>query len=159
MPKADRFSTTTAAPSTKSRQPSILDLGHQLAGIGKEIIRQSDLLAVHQADRKASKQAANAVALLEERESSLHHVVCTIPAVTLADAAVQVSVAVLLAEDIAANELTADAVTRAAEKLERVLLSVLPVIAAAAGLNTSAMDWDQFAGLRADRFGGMEAGA
>jgi hypothetical protein len=95
---------------------------------------------------------------LARRGLMLRDLISTLPAVTLPDAAAQIGVAsaaagVLAVSDWSTEE-TQPLLRPRLEALHRMLLSVLPIVADAAGLDMHAMGWSDTLKLRASRFGG-----
>ena len=74
---------------------------------------------------------------------------------TLADAAVLINVAWILAVSLGGGEDDRKAALRA-RRLERILVGVLPVVAHAAGLDMEEMDWTQALKLAPHRYHGEE---
>ncbi len=79
---------------------------------------------------------------------------------TLADAAVQIGVACYCAGTVECSDWSSpDRLERLEElagALERICLSVIPLVAEAAGLDLAEMDWTGLDRLRASRFYGSE---
>ena len=153
----------TAAAAVSATAPSILDLGKHLAQV--EIAYNAhDIVelkrGVRAGDEDAMREATNrseaAQIILGERQEALRDLICTLPAKTLADAAIHVAGIVTLSARLSASICTADQVTRAADKIERMALGMLPILAAAAGLDMEAMDWADNDQLRPLRFTGVE---
>ena len=106
--------------------------------------------------REATNRSEAAQIILGERQEALRDLICTLPAKTLADAAIHVAGIVTLSARLSASIWTGDQVTRAADKIERMALGMLPLLAAAAGLDMEAMDWADNDQLRPLRFTGVE---
>lgn len=137
---ANRLPATILAPL-----PSIYDLGCARAAISAEFARLDD----------AGEQHETTLELLGKQEAALDELIATRPAMTLADAAVQVGVACTLVNVLAASDWR-DAPERLQElhdNMERMLLSALPFVAAASGLDVAAMCWQEHLTLRAAYFG------
>ncbi|MGI4801305.1 MAG: hypothetical protein ACRYG8_46240 [Janthinobacterium lividum] len=96
------------------------------------------------------------MAALDGQITVLRALVTTIPARSMADAAVQIAEAFLLAEDLHCNVHDPDDVEELARSLSNLLLSVLPVVVAGAGLDPVAMNWEPEVGyLYASRFAAL----
>ncbi len=136
--------------------PPIVDLGRQIAALQAAI--DSHNVESCSTDLSKAKQQANrrAMDLLFERITALQDLICTMPAMTLADAAVQVSIANLLASGLEDDRRDVKATNHDAWRVERITLSIFPLIARAAGIDLTAMDMTQFAELRTNRFHGVE---
>ncbi|MGI4944415.1 MAG: hypothetical protein ACRYHQ_28300 [Janthinobacterium lividum] len=135
----------------------MIDLGRRIAALSSEHERQEQAVLDARGNVRAQQTAHNAMEILDEQRRVLQELVTTIPARSLADAAVQIAEAFLVAEDLHANVHPADDVERLAGALTRLLLSALPVVAAGADLDPAAMGWDQEVGsLHASRFAGLE---
>jgi len=140
--------------STANHFPPIIDLGRALASNDIEYDRLDDLMGRRAADED------RAMGLLLTRRESLWQLIGSMPAKTLADAAVQISVACHFAGSLECSDWsgpdTHSRLQELASGVERVCLSVLPLVAEAAGLDLAEMDWTDFARLRASRFYGSE---
>ena len=137
--------------------PAVIDLGRHIAALSFEWQRQEQAALDARGNGPAHLAAHNAMDALNEQSRVLRELVTTIPARSVADAAVQLAEAFAVAENLQINVHTADEVECLAEALTRLILSALPVVAAAAGLDPPAMDWGQEVGsLYAARFAGLE---
>jgi len=137
--------------------PAVIDLGRHIAALSFECQRQEQAALDARGSGPAHLAAHNAMDALNEQSRVLRELVTTIPARSVADAAVQLAEAFAVAENLQINVHTADEVECLAEALTRLILSALPVVAAAAGLDPAAMDWGQEVGsLYAARFAGLE---
>lgn len=137
--------------------PAVIDLGRRIAALSVEHERQEQAALDARDNAPAHQAAQNAMEILNEQRRVLQELVTTIPARSLADAAVQIAEAFLVAEDLHANVHPTVDVERLAGALTRLLLSALPVVAAGASLDPAAMCWDQEVGsLHASRFAGLE---
>ncbi len=94
--------------------------------------------------------------ITDAQASAAKELICSMPAVTLADAAVQVATALTIVDQIDGAAGCEAALSRLESKLDRLLLSALPVIAEAAGLGIEEMGWADLAALRAHRFEALE---
>lgn len=140
--------------------PAVIDLGRRIAALSAEIDRQDDVALQARDDGPRCKAARDAMGVLNDQRVVLQALVATMPARSLADAAVQVAEAFNLANDLECNVHTAAEVERLATNLARLALSVLPVVAAAAELDPVALGWDMEVGhLYAARFAGLEGAA
>ena len=86
---------------------------------------------------------------------ALRDLIASMPAFTLRDAAVQVEAIVIASSRLSSNVHTEAQVEIAADRIERMALSILPVIAAAADLDIQVMAWSDYMELRARRFEGV----
>ncbi len=137
--------------------PAVIDLGRHIAALSFEWQRQEQASREAQGNWPAQQAAKNAMEIIDEQSRVLRDLVTTIPARSMADAAVQIAEAFLVAENLHANVHPADEVECLSAALTRLLLSALPLVAEAAGLDPVAMDWEQEVGsLRAARFAGLE---
>ena len=145
------MSKATETPTTPPpAMPSVYRLGLCLASVNAEYEQLEASEGNHD----------KALTLLERREETLFELISTLPAMSIADAAVQIRVACIYADVLAACEWgKPDAqarLDRSHEALNRIVLSALPHIAAAAGLDMDAMGWSAAARLRAAQFCGSE---
>jgi hypothetical protein len=76
---------------------------------------------------------------MDDQDSALRSLVATMPALTLADAAAQLYIATGVVSDMEVFELSEDDRARALTKLRRIMRSVFPVVAEAAGLELVAL--------------------
>ena len=153
----------TAAAAVASTAPSILELGKHLAQVeisynAHDVVELNRTLRGGDEDglRHAKNQAEAAQLILGDRQEALRDLICTMPAKTLADAAIQVAAIVVISARLSASHHTAHQVTREADKIERMALGMLPILAAASGLDMEAMDWADNDQLRPLRFTGVE---
>ncbi len=134
--------------------PPIIDLGRALARNDIEYDRLDALVGRRAADED------RAMSLLLARRESLWQLIGSMPAKTLADAAVQISVACHFAGSLECSDWSSPDTHQRLEELacgiERICLSVLPMVAEAAGLDLAEMDWTDFARLRVSRLYGSE---
>lgn len=153
MPKATEAPTTLAATTL----PPVIDLGRRIAALEREHERQDQIVLEARKNSVEEDAARNAMAILNPQAEALRELIATVPGRTMADAAVQVAQAFLLAEDLRCNETPPGKVERHAEALCRLLLSVLPIAVTAAGLDAVEMGWQEDLGaLRSARFAGLE---
>ena len=153
----------TAAAAVAATAPSILDLGKHLAQVeisysAHDIVdlKRSVPAGDEDALREAKKRAEAAQLILGDRQEALRDLICTMPAKTLADVAIQVAAILVIASRISASHHTPDQVAREADRIERMALGMLPILAAASGLDMEAMDWADNDQLRPLRFTGVE---
>ena len=83
---------------------------------------------------------------------ALRDVVSTLPARDLADCAMQVNVAGHMIMRLTCNDLEKPELDELADAIERIMVSVLPVMAAAAGLDLAEFALDEVANLHEGRF-------
>ena len=115
MPKASP-STTVSGASPRS----VLDLGRYIAALDAEHDR------LRTAPQSSEPNADHVRDLLWRRLDALRTEVCTMPTMSLADAAVQIASIAYIAEDLATDEHPAARANRLAETLVRLAISVLP---------------------------------
>ena len=136
--------------------PPILDLGRALASNDIEYCQLDRLTAA----RSNTPIEDRTMSLLLTRREALWQLIATVPAMTLADAAVQLGVACQFAMGLAGSDWSSPETQRRFAELtgglERICLSVLPIVAEAARLDLVEMDWASLDQLRASRFYGTE---
>lgn len=137
----------SASALVPQHAPVIYDLGKHLADVERAYEARDS------AHDSASRR--NALGVLDGRREALRDLICTMPAQTIQDAAVQIEVAATIASCLATNQFDARAIDRMAEQMERVLFGVLPIVAKAAGINLDAMFWTDLDTLRVSRFAGV----
>jgi hypothetical protein len=132
--------------------PPILDLGRALASTEHDYRRLDDASA----GRDLTTREVDAQRLLAQREEALRSLISMAPATDLVDAAVQIGAAASIASTLADGDWTEAATHERLDEMHsavnRIMLSALPVIAAAAGLDLAAMAWDHVDELRAGVF-------
>ena len=148
-------------PQPEAALPSITELGRMLGTIAR---REAaiDLLPVGRGEPKNEEERRErrseelrlktADALLFRRLDALRDVVATLPARDLADCVVQVNVAGHMIMKITCNDLEKPELDELADAIERIMVSVLPVMAAAAGLDLAEFALDEVANLHEGRF-------
>jgi len=140
--------------SIANHLPPIIDLGRALATNDIEYDRLDALVG------RRTVAEDSAMSLLLTRRDALWQLIATMPAMTLADAAVQIGVACHFAGALECSDWSKpDRLERLGdltEALEHICLSVLPLVAEAAGLDLVEMDWTDLDHLRAKRFYGSE---
>jgi hypothetical protein len=157
---SDAAAKASAASELVASTPicSIFQLGEHLAAVGIAYSAHDLAALANNAKPFAPPPPhAKAMALLMDRGDALRGLIATMQAVTLADVAVQIGVAIDLASQIFANEIPNENAKDCAEAIDRMLQGMLPIVAAAAGLDMAAMDWSENAALRARRFAGVGA--
>ncbi len=142
--------------STANFLPPIIDLGRALAS--NDIAHcQLDQLTCRRSNTPTEDAAMD---LLLKRRDALWQLIASLPAVTLADAAVQLGVACHFAMSLEASDWSSADVRgrfyQLAGGLELMCLSMLPLVAEAAGLDLAEIDWTGLDHLRASRFYGSE---
>lgn len=126
--------------------PSIEDLGHSLAAAR---------VAHNAADANRDEIASSTgMRIAAERAEGLRKLISTMKAETLADVAVQVDVAIELVSVLATSD-GADWEDVACA-VERMLLSIWPVVATAAGCSLATGHGDALLNLRRHRFAALE---
>ncbi len=113
--------------------PSIEDLGRRIAALYVEHNR-CDTESVHADGQQANLHWQAGMDITDAQAIAAKELICTMPAVTLADAAVQVATALTIADQIDGAAGCEQVLSRLQNKLDYLLLSALPVIAEAAGL-------------------------
>ena len=148
--------TAIVAVSTVSTSlPSIQDLGRRIAALNVVHDRCDDENI--QADGFAGEhRAQDGMDITYAQITAVKEMICTMPAVTLADAAVQVATALSVVDQIDGAVRCERTLIQLERKLDRLLLSALPLIAEAAGLSPEEMGWSDLATLRAQRFQALE---
>lgn len=141
--------------------PSITQLGLILGGIAQreaaidlmplgrgEPVGEDDRCAraVEQLRRNTADR------LLFDQLGALRSLIGTMPAMTLSDCVVQINVASHWLFRLTCNDLEPPEVRDVCDNLERIMISVLPVIAAAAGLDLVEFALDEVAILHEARF-------
>ncbi|MGI4945585.1 MAG: hypothetical protein ACRYHQ_34320 [Janthinobacterium lividum] len=148
---------TSPASKAPLPLPAVIDLGRRIAALSAEYDRHEQASLDARGNARAQLVAHNTMKILDEQSQVLRDLVTTIPARSMADAAVQIAEAFGIAEDLYRNVHSSVEVERLAAALTRLALSALPVIAAAAGLDPAAMGWESEVGyLYASRFAGLE---
>ena len=148
-------------PRPETALPSITELGRMLAAVTR---REAaiDLLPVgrgepaNEEERRARlrDELTNKTAdsLLFRRLNALRDLISTLPAKDLADCVVQINVAGHMIMKITCNDLDKSELEELADAIERIMVSVLPVMAAAAGLGLVEYALDEVANLHEARF-------
>ena len=156
------ISPETAAAAVALTSPSILDLGKHLAAV--EVAHEAfdnvnmglSLKAGDKAGEVRSRQRHEAAwTILEDRAEALREMISSMPALTIQDAAVQIGVICTASSRLSASVHTANEATAIADRIERMALGMLPIVAKVAGLDMEAMDWADGDALRVWRFDGV----
>ena len=134
--------------------PDTLALGRQLAAASLAYDAY-DKTMLRQGNAKATDSGINARGVLDDRVESLRVLISTTPAKTLGDAAVLISECLTIAGRLEASVCTPAMVEEYSARLERMLLSAMPLVAEAAGLDMDLMDWADRDMLRVVRFQGV----
>jgi hypothetical protein len=154
--------TTRATPDTATTTalvtflPSIHDLGRRIAAL-YVVHDRCDEDGVQADGFSAEHRAQDGMDIAHAQIIAAREMICAMPAVTLADAAVQIAAAVVVADQIDGAARCEHTLIQLEKKLDRLLLSALPLIAEAAGLGMDEMGWSDLAKLRAHRFEALEA--
>ena len=91
--------------------------------------------------------------MIYERIWAFRNLIVTMPARSLADAAVQINIAASIACRVgSAKSWTGDEIEAMGETLENIAYSILPIVADAAGLDARLMHWEGSIKLRSRRF-------
>ncbi len=146
-----------AARAVANTAPSVFALGQHLAALERahEAYDPVNLQRAASAVDETQQRAARAIQ--EDRMEALREMIASMPALTLKDAAVQVEAITVAASLLSCSTHTEAQVEAIADRIERMALSILPLIAAAADLDLEAMFWTDNLTLRAHRFAGVEA--
>lgn len=132
--------------------PSIADLGRMLAVLSEEHDRLDgqNVRADAPADEIATKRRMD---LITDRQWALRDLISALPAKTLADCVVQLDAANLLVAGIGSGARDQIDQDRRGKAIERITISVVPVLAAAAGLDLAELGIGEYPRLRATWFG------
>jgi len=148
MPKATHSPTTPPQPAPL---PSILDFGRTRAALLREadqIAERLDAAARH----PRGIALEQALELAYDRDDALIDLIATLPATTIGDAAAQLCVAWREISYIDSFDLPKADLEAHHAKLRRMILSVLPVVAEAAGLDLAEITDDWIMDHRATEF-------
>ena len=145
-----------SAASLPTSLPSIHDLGRRLAGL-QAVYDANDSVNTRDESPAVQTRATAAREITFDQILAVQDVVATMPAVTLADAAVHVAVAANFAARIEGEAFSETELADIGTKIERMLLSILPVVAEAGGLSIEDMGWQHMIDLRASRFEALGA--
>ena len=141
--------------------PSITELGLMLAEIAKREA-SIDLITIGRGKPANEEQRQEwamfdrdlrtADSLLFARLDALRGLVSTLPAQNLSDCVVQINVASHMVMKITGNDLDKPELDELSDAVERIMVSVLPVLAAAAGLDLVEFALDEVTNLHEARF-------
>lgn len=150
-----------ATKVSSAELPSITELGRILGTTARreaaiDLIGSGQPLPANEEERRAraSQQIRlnTADRLLFDQLDALRSLVGTMPAKTLSDCVVQINVAAHWIMRMTCNDLDPAEMNARCENLERIMVSVLPVLAAAAGLDLVQFAFDEVADLHEARF-------
>lgn len=148
-------------PQSPGALPSITELGLMLAVIAKreagiDLVNVGRGKPANKEQRRewaiADRDQKTADRLLFTRLDALRELVSTLPAQTLTDCVVQINVASHMVMKITGNDLDKTELDQLSDAVERIMVSVLPVLAAAAGLDLVQFAFDEVADLHEARF-------
>jgi hypothetical protein len=148
MPKAIQHPTT---PPPAAPLPSILDLCRRRLALSNGL----DRLEAARADttnRAAQISFETAETLSYDQQNALSDLMTTFPAVTIGDAAAQLCVAWLTVSTLENFDIPRTERDKLVLTLRRITLSVLPVVASAAGLDLAEIAEDYLVDSRAREF-------
>lgn len=144
---------STSAPAANAEEsfldalPSIATMGACRAAALREAFRiEAAVRTTPAAEQHTSPDPADLMGLAD----ALAEVVVRLPANTLADAAYQLDAAYMFAHEAAMGEDDAPQLRLAMERVERVLLSIMPALIGAAGLDP--VDFEDSLQIRGQRF-------
>jgi hypothetical protein len=152
---------STAAPNAAAAALAVGDLAPSPADIGRHIAATEAAYDAFEAlgasVEKGSEKvtASGAAEILIDRTDALRLLITTVPAKTLADVAAHCAEVAHIASQLAGNRYPERDVEQMADRIERMMYSALPVLAAAAGLDMTAMGWIHNDALRVHRFAGV----
>lgn len=141
--------------------PSITELGRTLGAItrreaGIDLVTCGRPAPRDEAERldrvQADRRRGTVDKLLYRQMEALREIIGTLPAQSLSDCAVQVGVASHIVSKLANNRIDSDEVNELADTVERILVSVMPVLAAAAGLDQIEFALNEVSDLHEARF-------
>ena len=148
-------------PPPEAALPSITELGRMLAMIARreaaiDLMPNGKGEPADEEERRARRheelRRKTADMLLFRQLDALRDVIGTLPAKDLADCVVQINVAGHLIMKITCNDLEKPELDELADAIDRIMVSVLPVMAAAAGLDLVEYALDEVANLHEARF-------
>jgi hypothetical protein len=155
---ADAAAIAAAASEQVAATPvcSILDLGRHLAAVDIAHNRHDHANLVNPGlTHQKPPVHAEAMELLYDRGQAMRRLIASMPAQTLADAAVQIAAGNSIVETLENEDLDAYTKGFCLRELHRLFLSALPVVAEAAELDPVAMGWAELLKLRARCFAGV----
>jgi len=146
--------------------PSITDLGRILGAITRRE-NQIDLVKVGRAKPANQQERRNfavedrltmtADRLLFAQMDALRKIISTMPAKSLSDAVVQIYVAGFMVSTLATHDCEKDEREKITDDIERIMISVVGVLATAAGLDLVEFAFDELADLHEGRFPELSA--
>ena len=142
-----------AANSLPSVTPKAIEIGRQLAKAESAYRAFEPVLYARFTD--AQVHTMDQRTILDDRVESLRTLLTTIPAESIADAAVLLAECVTMAARLAGSAHNPRMAEQCADKLERMLMSALPHVAEAAGLDMAEMGWAEQDALRIARYAGV----
>ena len=155
---AKLYAAAVAASATvMESMPSVLAIGTHLADAGHAYSAWDEVILVEpdECERRLGENATYARDAAGLRRQALRALLATMPAAGIADAAVLVAEAAEIAGCLSGDGSMPSAAVKAADAIERMLLSVLPFVAEVAGLDMNAMNWSSCERLRQHRFAGV----
>ena len=144
-----------ASQTVAEGAPCLFDLGVHLADAKKAYDAWDEAGVAGCTDPTDRLRLHGAKEIAGYRVEALHELIATMPARSIADAAVVVAECITIAARLSASVHTEAQVEVAADKLERMLLGALPFLAQVAGLDMARMDWADTDALRPHRFAGV----
>jgi len=121
--------------------PPVIELGRALGALEAEYWRLDEASVSSSTGRLSERMT-----LVDLRQDALRLLISTMPAVTLADAAVQLGVAHHWSSTVSDSDWSSEAGRRELERRHeivcRLMTSALPIVAKAAGLDMTAMGWE-----------------
>ena len=145
---------TFAALEVLTDAPTALDLGRQLAN-AERAYHAFDSVVLRQGTSRTADDGIDARSILEDRLEALRTLISTTPARSLQDAAVLVAEAAIVAGRVAESNFDKMQIEEFLARLERMLVSAAPLIAKAAGLDPTEMEWAHRDYVRLSRFAGV----
>ncbi len=140
-----------AASLVPVNEPTVLQLGKHLADVERALYCFNE--DHFPPPGKDACDAAWARMILEERAEGLRMVLGTMVATSLPEAVIQTALIAHFSERV--SSVNGDRCDSAGEAIERLVFSVLPVVAAHADLNIEDMGWSDIVRLRPGRFAGV----
>ena len=133
--------------------PSIAELGRRLEEIADaHAMHDEESIRCKSSPREQDRHLA-AMTIVERQREVIAQLVATMPAKTIHDAAVQAEVAFTMADAIRDCQ---DEGEERIDDVRRLLLSILPVLCKAAGIDTEKRPWAESMGLHAWQFESLE---
>lgn len=141
--------------------PSITELGRMLGTTSRReasVNGLRDALGKPASEEERRERASKSLRLdtadqlLFHRIDGLRDLISTMPAETLSDCVVQINIAGHLIMKVTCNDLEKPELDQLSDAIERIMISVLPVLAAAAGLDLTEFAFDELTMLHEGRF-------